>query len=102
MSTSKKSSAKSVKVTKSAAKKNGKSAVTAKPAKLVIGDGALNTVYKVKKQFPNGVRADFTKAIPKTGAALSVIAKKAGVEVRKARGYAYWLASNGFLTRVAA
>jgi hypothetical protein len=96
MSTSKKSSAKSVKVTKKAVK------AAAKPAKLVIGDNALATVYKVKKQFPNGVRADFTKAIPKSGAPLRAIAKKAGVEVRKARGYAYWLASNGFLTRVAA
>lgn len=96
MSTSKKT-AKNVKSTAKTAAK------TVKPAKVVIGDGALSTVYKVKKQFTNGgVRADFIKAIPKSGAPLSAIAKKAGVEVRKARGYAYWLASNGFLTRVAA
>lgn len=88
--------------------KNGKTAakpaVKAKAVKAAaIGETALARVYKVKKQFPgDGVRADFTKAIPKSGATLSAIAKKAGVEMRKARGYAYWLASNGYLTRVAA
>lgn len=96
----KKSTVKVTKVTKNARVDAPKKA--AKATKLAIGDAALATVYKVKKQFPNGVRADFTKAIPKAGAPLSTIAKKAGVEVRKARGYAYWLASNGFLTRVAA
>jgi hypothetical protein len=71
---------------------------TTKPA--TVGEPALVKVYKVKKQFESGVRAEFMKAIPKDGATLAAIAKKAGVEIGKARGYASWLAANGYLTRV--
>jgi hypothetical protein len=86
---------KTSKNTKNVAKKVA--AVKAAP----IGESALARVYKVKKQFADGgVRADFIKAIPKAGASLGVIAKKAGLPIVKARGYAYWLASNGYLNRV--
>ena len=96
MSKSKKSNAKT-------AKPAAKKAAPAKVAKSVtIGDTAASRVYKVKKAFPSGVRAEFTSAIPKGGASLGAIAKKTGVGLAKARSYAYWLSSNGYLTRVAA
>jgi hypothetical protein len=75
---------------------------TAKPTKTEVGAAALGKVYKVKKQFDGGVREEFIKAIPKDGATLEVIAKKAGVDLKKAKGYAYWLTANGYLTRVEA
>ena len=87
---------------KAATKTVAKKVVKAAPAKVVVGDTAASRVYKVKKPFPSGVRAEFTSAIPKAGAPLGVIAKKTGVGLAKARSYAYWLASNGYLTRVAA
>jgi hypothetical protein len=74
-----------------------KPAVT-KPA----GAQALAKIYKVKKQFEGGVRAEFCKAIPASGATLEQIAKKAGVDFKKALGYARWLAANGYLIRVEA
>ena len=80
---------------KKSVKKTAKSTKTA-----TIGAAALARVYKVKKQFDGGVREEFIKAIPKDGAPLEVIAKKAGVDVKKAKGYAYWLCANGYLTRV--
>jgi hypothetical protein len=94
----------------STAKKTAKSTKPVKTAKKTaaakaapIGESALARVYKVKKHFENdGVREEFIKAIPKAGASLGVIAKKAGLSASKARGYAYWLASNGYLTRVSA
>jgi hypothetical protein len=64
------------------------------------GAQGLAKIYKVKKQFDGGVREEFCKAIPKDGASLEAIAKKAGVDIKRARGYAYWLAANGYLTRV--
>jgi hypothetical protein len=70
-----------------------------KAAPVKAGAAALARVYRVKKQFEKGVRADFTKAIPKDGASLEVIAKKAGVPVGKAKNLAYWLTANGYLTR---
>ena len=84
---------------KKSVKKTAKPAAkTTKPA--TLGAAALARVYKVKKQFDGGVREEFIKAIPKDGAPLEVIAKKAGVDIRKAKGYAYWLTANGYLTRV--
>lgn len=97
MSTSKKT-AKSVKATKTVKATKKTAAVKAAPS---IGESALARVYKVKKQFTDGgVRADFIKAIPKAGAPLGEIAKRAKLPIVKARGYAYWLASNGYLNRV--
>jgi hypothetical protein len=68
-----------------------------KPA---VSAAVADKVCKVKKQFEKGVRADFTKAIPAGGAASSVIAKKAGIDIKKARAYAGWLAANGYLMRI--
>jgi hypothetical protein len=76
--------------------------VTKKAAPKLAGAGALAKIYKVKKQFEGGVREEFCKAIPAGGATLEAIAKKAGVDIRKALGYARWLAANGYLTRVEA
>jgi hypothetical protein len=84
-----------------ATKKPKATKVTKKAVKAaVIGETALARVYKVKKQFDGGVRAEFCKAIPAGGAPLSAIAKKAGVDIKKALGYARWLAANDYLTRV--
>jgi hypothetical protein len=64
---------------------------------------AMAKVYKVRKQFDRneGVLLDFVRAIPKSGAPLATIAKKAKVPASKARSYAYHLVSTGFLTRAA-
>jgi hypothetical protein len=82
-------------ITKMATKKTAAKKVT-KPA----GEKALAQIYKVKKQFEGGVREAFCKAIPKDGASLEAIAKKASLDIRKALGYARWLAANDYLTRV--
>jgi hypothetical protein len=72
--------------------------VTKKPA--AAGGAALAKIYKVKKQFEGGVREEFMKAIPKDGAPLETIAKKAGVDTKKALAYARWLTAAGYLVRV--
>jgi hypothetical protein len=71
---------------------------TTKPA--AAGAAAPGKVYKVKKQWEGGVREEFCKAIPAGGASLETIAKKAGVDVKKALAYARWLTAAGYLTRV--
>jgi hypothetical protein len=82
-------------------KKSAKKPAATSAKTATVGDAALARVYKVKKQFDGGVREEFMKAIPKDGASLEAIAKEAGVDVKKAKGYAYWLCANGYLTRVA-
>lgn len=102
---SKKSNVKVSKVTK-----NSRVEKAEKPAKKAVkaagnmGDLALSRVYKPAKPFKKekGVLVDFISAIPAKGAPLSVIAKKADIEIKKARAYAYFLTSKGFLNRLEA
>jgi LysM repeat protein len=77
-----------------------KKAVKKPAAKTEAGAAALTRVYKVKKQFESGVRAEFTKIIAAKGATLSELAKLAKLPVPKAKAYAYRLTANGYLTRV--
>ena len=85
MATKKPTTVKATKVTKN-------SKVDEKPEARAAG-------YKVKKQFAGGVRQAFCEAIPSGIATLEVLAKRAGVELRKAKACASWLTANGYLTR---
>jgi LysM repeat protein len=91
-----KATKKASKVEEKSAKKKNDAAKSAAP-----GEAALKTVYKLKKPFKvnEGVLAKFSSAVPKSGATLRAIAKKAGIDVKKARGYAYFLTTEGYLTR---
>jgi hypothetical protein len=76
-----------------------KKATKAPPAKKTVGAAALAKVYKVKKMFPMGNRAAFCKVVPKEGATVEVLAKKACIPLQRAINRARWLTANGYLTR---
>jgi hypothetical protein len=81
-------------------KKPAKKPATAKTA------GRPASVYKVVKNFPNGVRAQCMDVIPAAGATIEAIGaalqRKHKIEARKAAGYIHWLASNGYVKHVEA
>ena len=55
-------------------------------------------VYKVKKQFESGVRADCTKAVGK-GATVEQVATRMKIKVGTAKNLVRWLSWNGYLSR---
>lgn len=72
-------------------KAKSKTAVKSNPANSTL-------MYKAKKQFEAGVRADTTAALKKP-ATIKELAKRMHVEVRKANNLVRWLVWQGYVTR---